>query len=151
MRDEGLIHNAKLCAMTNLDECKIVTLARIVDPTRGALTVTEQGRDVPFDIRRAYWIYDVPSGESRGGHAHKELRQLLVAISGSFKVVLDNGKERREIMLNHPWQGLLIVPGVWRTLEDFSSGAVCLCLASEHYDEEEYIRDYAEFKTLYSE
>ncbi|MBQ1796230.1 MAG: WxcM-like domain-containing protein [Prevotella sp.] len=137
--------------MTNLDECKIVTLARIVDPTRGALTVTEQGRDVPFDIRRAYWIYDVPSGESRGGHAHKELRQLLVAISGSFKVVLDNGKERREIMLNHPWQGLLIVPGVWRTLEDFSSGAVCLCLASEHYDEEEYIRDYAEFKTLYSE
>ncbi len=140
-----------MCAMTNLDECKIVTLARIVDPTRGALTVTEQGRDVPFDIRRAYWIYDVPSGESRGGHAHKELRQLLVAISGSFKVVLDNGKERREIMLNHPWQGLLIVPGVWRTLEDFSSGAVCLCLASEHYDEEEYIRDYAEFKTLYSE
>ena len=137
--------------MTNLDECKIVTLARIVDPTRGALTVTEQGRDVPFDIRRAYWIYDVPSGESRGGHAHRELRQLLVAISGSFKVVLDNGKERREIMLNHPWQGLLIVPGVWRTLEDFSSGAVCLCLASEHYDEEEYIRDYAEFKTLYSE
>lgn len=137
--------------MTNLDECKIVTLARIVDPTRGALTVTEQGRDVPFDIRRAYWIYDVPSGESRGGHAHMELRQLLVAISGSFKVVLDNGKERREIMLNHPWQGLLIVPGVWRTLEDFSSGAVCLCLASEHYDEEEYIRDYAEFKTLYSE
>ena len=137
--------------MTNLDECKIVTLARIVDPTRGALTVTEQGRDVPFDIRRAYWIYDVPSGESRGGPAHKELRQLLVAISGSFKVVLDNGKERREIMLNHPWQGLLIVPGVWRTLEDFSSGAVCLCLASEHYDEEEYIRDYAEFKTLYSE
>jgi len=137
--------------MTNLDECKIVTLARIVDPTRGALTVTEQGRDVPFDIRRAYWIYDVPSGESRGGHAHRKLRQLLVAISGSFKVVLDNGKERREIMLNHPWQGLLIVPGVWRTLEDFSSGAVCLCLASEHYDEEEYIRDYAEFKTLYSE
>ena len=137
--------------MTNLDECKIVTLVRIVDPTRGAPTVTEQGRDVPFDIRRAYWIYDVPSGESRGGHAHKELRQLLVAISGSFKVVLDNGKERREIMLNHPWQGLLIVPGVWRTLEDFSSGAVCLCLASEHYDEEEYIRDYAEFKTLYSE
>ena len=137
--------------MTNLDDCKIVTLARIVDPTRGALTVTEQGRDVPFDIRRAYWIYDVPSGESRGGHAHKELRQLLVAISGSFKVVLDNGRERREIMLNHPWQGLLIVPGVWRTLEDFSSGAVCLCLASEHYDEEEYIRDYAEFKTLYSE
>ncbi len=139
------------CAMTNLDDCKIVTLPRILDATRGALTVTEQGRDVPFDIRRAYWIYDVPSGESRGGHAHKELRQLLVAISGSFRVVLDNGKERREIMLNHPWQGLLIVPGVWRTLEDFSSGAVCLCLASEHYDEKEYIRDYAEFKTLYAE
>lgn len=135
--------------MTNLDECKIVTLPRIVDATRGALTVVEQLNEVPFDIKRVYWIYDVPSGENRGGHAHKELRQLIVPVSGSFKMVLDNGRETREVLLNHPWQGLLIVPGVWRTLEDFSSGAVCMCLASELYDAEEYIRDYDKFKEIY--
>lgn len=137
--------------MTNLDDCKIIDLRKISDPTRGNLTVVEQMDDVPFDIKRSYWIYDVPSGESRGGHAHKTLRQLLVPMSGSFKVVIDNGRERREVLLNHPWQGLLIVPGIWRTLEDFSSGAVCMCLASEHYDEEEYIRDYGEFKAIYAE
>ncbi|MBR4650498.1 MAG: WxcM-like domain-containing protein [Prevotella sp.] len=137
--------------MTNLDDCKIIDLRKISDPARGNLTVVEQMDDVPFDIKRSYWIYDVPSGESRGGHAHKTLRQLLVPMSGSFKVVIDNGRERREVLLNHPWQGLLIVPGIWRTLEDFSSGAVCMCLASEHYDEEEYIRDYGEFKAIYAE
>lgn len=137
--------------MTNLDDCKIIDLRKISDPARGNLTVVEQMDDVPFDIKRSYWIYDVPSGESRGGHAHKTLRQLLVPMSGSFKVVIDNGMERREVLLNHPWQGLLIVPGIWRTLEDFSSGAVCMCLASEHYDEEEYIRDYGEFKAIYAE
>ena len=131
--------------MTNLDDCKIIHIGKISDPTRGNLSVVEGDEAVPFDIKRAYWIYDVPSGESRGGHAHKELRQLLVAMSGSFKVVLDNGREKKEVLLNHPWEGLLIVPGVWRTLEDFSSGAVCLCLASEHYNEEEYIREYEEF------
>ncbi|MBR4572796.1 MAG: WxcM-like domain-containing protein [Prevotella sp.] len=137
--------------MTNLDDCKIIDLRKISDPARGNLTVVEQMDDVPFDIKRSYWIYDVPSGESRGGHAHKTLRQLLVPMSGSFKVVIDNGRECREVLLNHPWQGLLIVPGIWRTLEDFSSGAVCMCLASEHYDEEEYIRDYGEFKAIYAE
>lgn len=131
--------------MTNLDDCKIIDLCKISDPTRGNLTVVEQQKEVPFEIKRAYWIYDVPGGESRGGHAHKVLRQLLVPMSGSFKVVLDNGKEKKEVLLNHPWQGLLIVPGVWRTLEDFSSGAVCMCLASELYDEEEYIREYDDF------
>ena len=137
--------------MTNLDDCRIIDLRKISDPTRGNLTVVEQLESVPFKIRRAYWIYDVPGGESRGGHAHKTLRQLLVPMSGSFRVMLDNGKEQREVLLNHPWQGLLLVPGVWRTLEDFSSGAVCLCLASEHYDKEEYIRDYGEFKAIYAE
>lgn len=117
-----------------------------MDPTRGNLTVAEQMIDVPFDIKRVYWTYDVPSGEHRGGHAHKALTQLLVAVSGSFKVVLDNGVERKEVLLNHPWEGLLIVPGVWRTLEDFSSGAVCMVLASELYDEEDYIRDYDQFR-----
>lgn len=131
--------------MTDLADCKIIELNKINDPTRGNLTVVEQMKEVPFDIKRAYWIYDVPGGESRGGHAHKTLRQLLVPMSGSFRVVLDNGREKKEVLLNHPWQGLLIVPGVWRTLEDFSSGAVCMCLASELYDEEEYIREYDEF------
>lgn len=131
--------------MTNLDECKIINLRKISDPTRGNLTVVEQMHEVPFEIKRTYWIYDVPGGENRGGHAHKRLKQLIVPMSGSFKVVLDNGKDKKNVLLNHPWQGLLIVPGIWRTLEDFSSGAVCMCLASELYDEEEYIRDYDEF------
>lgn len=135
--------------MTELSECKIVDLRKISDPTRGNLTVVEQCDDIPFEIKRSYWIYDVPGGESRGGHAHKTLKQLLVPMSGSFKVMLDNGTERKEILLNHPWQGLIIVPGIWRTLEDFSSGAVCMCLASEHYDESEYIRDYDQFKAIY--
>lgn len=135
--------------MTSLDSCKIIQLPRIADLTRGNLTVAEQLRDVPFDIKRVYWTYDVPSGECRGGHAHKVLHQLIVAMSGSFKVVLDNGIERKEVLLNHPWEGLIITPGIWRTLEDFSSGAVCMVLASELYDEEDYVRDYAEFTAIY--
>lgn len=129
----------------NLDECKIIDLPKIVDPTRGALTVVEQLKEVPFEVKRVYWTYDVPGGESRGGHAHKDLYQLLVPMSGSFKVVLDNGTKKREFLLNHPWQGLIITPGVWRTLEDFSSGAVCMVLASELYDENDYIREYDQF------
>lgn len=129
-------------------DCAIVTLPKITDP-RGNLTVAEEHINVPFDIRRVYWIYDVPGGESRGGHAHRRLRQLLIPMSGSFHVVIDDGRERREVLLNHPWQGLLIVPGIWRTLEDFSSGAVCMVLASELFDEDEYIYDYAEFKEIY--
>lgn len=133
--------------MTDLNSCKMVTLSKIIDPTRGNLTVAEQRKDIPFDIKRVYWTYDVPSGECRGGHAHKQLYQLLVAMSGSFKVVIDNGKESREVLLNHPWEGLLITPGIWRTLEDFSSGAVCMVLASELYDENDYIREYDDFVT----
>lgn len=136
--------------VTDLNSCKIFDLRKINDPTRGNLTVVEQNKDIPFDIKRAYWIYDVPGGESRGGHAHKTLHQLLVPMSGSFKVVLNNGIEKKEVLLNHPWQGLLIVPGVWRTLEDFSSGAVCMCLASELYDEEEYIREYDDFVNIFT-
>ena len=130
--------------MTDLKECKIITLPKITDP-RGNLTFTQDYKDIPFAIKRAYWTYDVPGGESRGGHAHKALHQLVVAIAGSFRVVLDNGEEKREYHLNHPWEGLLITPGIWRTLEDFSSGAVCLVLASELYDEQDYIYDYSEF------
>lgn len=123
---------------------RIIKLPKITDP-RGNLTVAEELTNVPFDIKRAYWVYDVPGGESRGGHAHKKLRQLIVALSGSFHVTLDNGHERQVYLLNHPWEGLLVETGTWRTLDDFSSGAVCLVLASEPYEAEDYIEEYDEF------
>ena len=121
-----------------------IELKKITDP-RGNLTVAQGLEDVPFEIRRAYWVYDVPGGECRGGHAHRRCRTLLVALSGSFHVTLDNGQRRETYLLNHPWQGLIVETGVWRTLDDFSSGAVCLSLASEPFEEEDYIRDYDEF------
>ena len=123
---------------------ELIDLPKITDP-RGNLTVAEQMKEVPFDIKRVYWTYDVPGGESRGGHAHKRLYQLVIAMSGSFTVTLDNGYERKTILLNHPWQGLLIKPDTWRTLDDFSSGAVCMVLASELFDLNDYIYDYEEF------
>ena len=122
----------------------LITLPKITDP-RGNLTFAEAQSMVPFYIKRAYWVYDVPAGESRGGHAHKRLKQFVVALSGSFHVTLDNGHEKKTVLLNHPYQGLLIDINTWRTLDDFSSGAVCLVLASEHYDEDDYIYDYDEF------
>ena len=123
---------------------ELIELPKITDP-RGNLTVAEQMKNVPFPIRRVYWTYDVPGGESRGGHAHKRLYQLVVAMSGSFTVTLDNGEERETVLLNHPWQGLVIETNTWRTLDDFSSGAVCLVLASDHFEEDDYIYDYNEF------
>lgn len=129
--------------MNELDY-EIIELPRITDP-RGNLTVAEQMKNVPFDIKRVYWTYDVPGGESRGGHAHKNLYQLVIAMSGSFTVTLDNGYERQTVLLNHPWQGLLIKPNTWRTLDDFSSGAVCMVLASEPFDLEDYIYEYEDF------
>jgi len=123
---------------------QLIDLPKIID-TRGNLTFAEAQQMVPFDIKRVYWVYDVPGGESRGGHAQKRLRQFVVALSGSFHVTLDNGRERETIMLNHPYQGLLIETNTWRTLDDFSSGAVCLVLASEHYEEDDYIYEYDDF------
>lgn len=123
---------------------KIIDLPRIYDP-RGNLTVVEQFKEVPFDIKRVYWTYDVPGGESRGGHAHKKCQSFIIAVSGSFTVRLDDGHKHETYHLNHPYQGLLINTGVWRTLEDFSSGAVCLALASELFDENDYIREYDDF------
>lgn len=123
---------------------KIIDLPKIIDP-RGNLTVTEGENNIPFAIKRTYWVYDVPAGESRGGHAHKECKEFLVAISGSFSVTLDNGKEKKTFLLNHPYQGLFIDVNIWRTLDDFSSGAVCLVLASERFEEEDYIRDYNDY------
>jgi len=112
---------------------------------KGNITVVENNKTVPFGVKRAYYLYDVPGGESRGGHAHKELQQLIIAASGSFDVVLDDGSVKRTFTLNRPYLGLFIVPGIWRELNNFSSGAVCLVLASMKYDEDDYIRDYNEF------
>ena len=122
----------------------LITLPKMFDP-RGNLTVAENMKQVPFDVRRVYWTYDVPSGESRGGHAHRQCRELIIAISGSFTVTIDNGQEKLSFHLNHPWQGLLVETGVWRTLDDFSSGAVCLVLASDPFEEADYIREYDEY------
>lgn len=122
----------------------LLQLKKITDP-RGNLTVAEQQSEVPFDVKRVYWIYDVPGGESRGGHAHRHCREMIVALSGSFDVTLDDGSERHTYHLNHPWQGLLVETGIWRTLDDFSSGAVCLVLASDAFDEDDYIRVYDDY------
>ncbi len=124
---------------------KIIDLPKICDP-RGNLTVAEQLKNVPFDIARVYWTYDIPAGEWRGGHAHKTCEEVIIAVSGSFDVTLDDGHGNKEVHhLNHPWKGLYVGTGVWRTLEDFSSGSVCLVLASELFDEAEYLYDYDEF------
>lgn len=128
----------------DISERRIIDLPRHFDP-RGNLTVVEGGRNLPFDVSRVYWVYDVPAGESRGGHAHKHCREFIIAVSGSFHVTLDNGRERQTFLLNHPFQGLLVETGMWRMLDDFSSGAVCLVLASDPFDEADYIRDYGEF------
>ena len=119
-------------------------LPRIQDP-RGNLTFIEGSSHVPFDISRVYYLYDVPGGETRGGHAHRQLQQLIIAASGSFRVVLDDGSRRESYFLNRSYYGLYIPRLVWRELEDFSSGSVCLVLASLHYDESDYYRDYGEF------
>ncbi len=124
---------------------RLIDLPKIIDP-RGNLTVAEQLREVPFNVERVYWTYDVPAGESRGGHAHRECEEVIVAVSGSFDVTLDNGKERKTYHLNHPYQGLYVGTGIWRTLDDFSSGAVCLVIASHLFEEEDYIRDYDEYQ-----
>ena len=125
-------------------EDKIIDLPKILDP-RGNLTVAQSMDHIPFNVSRVYWVYDVPAGESRGGHAHKQCREFIVAASGSFTVTLDDGYTQTTYHLNHPWQGLYVETGVWRTLNDFSSGAVCLVLASDPFEEDDYIRDYNDF------
>lgn len=124
---------------------QLIDLPKIIDPTRGSLTVVENNKQVPFDIKRTYWTYDVPAGEWRGGHAHKKQRELILAVSGCFTLSLDDGTEKKDILLNHPYQAILVNDGIWRELHDFSSGAVCLVLTEEFFDEEDYIRDYQEF------
>lgn len=128
-----------------LSDCRVIELPRITDP-RGNLTFVEGGRHAPFDIRRVYYLYDVPGGAERGGHGHRRLQQILIAMSGSFDVLLDDGRERRRFHLNRPYYGLYVAPLIWRELDDFSSGSVCLVLASEVYDEADYFRDYQQYR-----
>ena len=126
-------------------DCTMIELDKHHSDRKGNLTVVENLKTVPFDVKRAYYLYDVPGGESRGGHAHKELSQFIISASCRFSVTLDDGNVKRTFHLNRPYQGLYIVPGIWRTLDDFSSGSVCLVLASNGYDEGDYIRDYDKF------
>lgn len=129
----------------NVFDCSMIELDRHHSDRRGNLTVVENGKTLPFDVKRVYYLYDVPGGESRGAHAHKELSQLIIAASGSFTVTLDDGKCKRSFFLNRPYQGLYVKSGMWRTLEDFSSGAVCMVLASDVYKVSDYIRTYEDF------
>lgn len=133
-----------MAARQGVDGCRILDLPRIADP-RGNLTFIEGSNHVPFEFARVYFLYDVPGGASRGGHAHRRLQQFLVAASGSFDVVVDDGRRRRRFFLNRSYYGLYIPTLVWRELENFSSGSVCLVLASERYDESDYFRDYDEY------
>lgn len=133
--------------MTNVtvQDCKIINLPKN-HQLNGNLTSITNGVEVPFDVKRIYYLYDVPGGNSRGGHAHKALHQIMIALSGSFSVTLDDGQNKKTFMLNQPYQGLLIPPGLWRDLDNFSSGSICMVLASELYDEEDYFRNYQNFK-----
>lgn len=126
-------------------DCTMVELDKHHSDRKGNLTVVENGVTLPFDVKRVYYLYDVPGGENRGAHAHKELSQLIIAASGSFTVTLDDGQNKRSFFLNRPYQGLYVKPGLWRDLVDFSSGAVCMVLASDVYKKEDYIRNYNEF------
>lgn len=134
---------------SSIDQCRIIDFGKH-HHANGNLTVVENSRQVPFDVKRVFYIYDVPGGEERGGHSHKQLQQVIVAMSGAFDVILDDGVNRRVVTLNRPYQGLLVAPGVWSKQENFSSGSVCLVLASDYYDESDYVRDYNEFKQLTS-
>lgn len=132
--------------MTTVDDCQMIDFKSVHD-SRGNLTVVEGNQDIPFPIARVYWLYDVPGGESRGGHAHRRLRQVIVAASGSFDVVLDDGEARKVVPLNRSFYGLSVPRMIWRELTNFSSGSVCVVLASERYDEDDYYRDYEEFRS----
>lgn len=132
---------------STVNDCKIIQLSKIHNRA-GNITIIENNLDIPFEVKRIYYLYDIPSNETRGGHAHRELYQLVIGASGSFNINLNDGVNDKTIFLNRPDFGLLIVPGIWRDLSDFSSGSVCLVFASEIYSENDYVRDYDEFITL---
>ena len=131
---------------TKIEDAVLIDIPKIVDPQgRGKLSFIEKDV-IPFSIERVYYLYDVPSDAYRGGHAHKKLVQLMIPLSGSFEVLLDDGKKRKKVMLNKPDKGLLIPQGIWREMDNFSSGAICMVLASDNFDESDYFRDYDQFK-----
>ncbi len=132
-------------SVSDIHSCNVVELTKIHNPA-GNITIIQNGNDQPFIIRRVYYLYDVPGGSERGGHAHKKLYQLIIAASGSFDVILDDRHNKKIIQLNRPYFGLLVVPGIWREIVNFSSGAICLVMASDKYDPEDYIRDYTNFQ-----
>ena len=134
-----------LSYVSDIHNCNVVELSKIHNPA-GNITIVQNSKDLPFDVKRVYYLYDVPGGSERGGHAHKGLYQLIVAASGSFDVIIDDGKQKKIIQLNRPNFGLMVIPGIWREIVNFSSGAICFVLASEKYSEEDYIRDYDSFK-----
>lgn len=127
-----------------LMDCRVITLPKIADP-KGNLSFIDSGKEVPFDIQRVYYLYDVPGGSDRGSHAHKNLHQLIIAMSGSFDVTLNDGFGSQKFHLSRSYMGLYVGPMIWRYLDNFSSGSVCMVLASAHYDESDYIRDYEDF------
>lgn len=130
---------------TTVDDCRIIDLPRI-DRVQGSIGVVESERQVPFALQRVYYLYDVPGGEERGGHAHRALQQLIISCLGAFDVILDDGGARRTVKLNRSHSGLYLIPGIWREIVNFSSGAICLVLASMPYDEDDYIREYDDFR-----
>lgn len=127
-----------------IDDCRMIEFPRMVDP-EGSLTFIEGERHVPFELKRVFYIYDVPTAESRGAHAHKELQQVLICLSGSFDVLLEDGEQRREVRMNRPWRGLYVPRMIWAAIINFDPGSVCLVLASERYSEADYYRDYQEY------
>lgn len=131
--------------VTTVFNCDLIYLPKVGNRV-GQITSINNGKEIPFDVKRVFYLYDIPGGESRGAHAHKTCFQFLVAASGAFEVILDDGKIQRQVQLNRPNMGLLIPPGIWASEVNFSSGAICLVLASHIYDEEDYIRDYQTFK-----
>ncbi|MDE5646045.1 MAG: FdtA/QdtA family cupin domain-containing protein [Muribaculaceae bacterium] len=131
-------------------DCSVIELDRYPSERLGNLSVVHSEETLPFDVKRVFFIYDVPGGESRGGHAHKAVKEFIVAVSGSFSITLDDGRDRRTVMLNRPYVGLLVEPGVWLTLHDFSSGAIALVFTSDYFSHSDHIKDYEEFRVMRS-
>ena len=147
MESSNRIEKIRIHNLSHIDDCHIINLNRH-HHANGNLTAVNNGVELPFNIERTFYIYDVPGGAERGGHSHYTCHEFIVAISGSFDVTIDDGTNQRTYTMNRPYQGLLVVPGIWRTLQNFSSGSVCLALASHHFDEDDYVRDYDDFIQL---